>query len=338
MEGGCNEAVAAKILIIDDEDLFREDLASLLSVRGYECETASTGEEGSALATEYGPDVVLCDIVMPGKSGIEILGEIMSNSPETCVVMITAYGTLETAVQAFRRGAVDYINKPLLVEDVVQKIERIMNYRRLIQEVKFLRREVSPDVQSLPMVGKSRAMEDVFKLIARVAPTKSTVLISGESGTGKELVARAIHQASNRSEGPFVAINCAGVAEQLLESEFFGHVRGAFTGAVKKKIGFFELADGGTLFLDEISEVSLKLQSKLLRALEEREFIRVGETRPIPFTARIITSTNRNLQQQVEDGLFRKDLWFRIAVFEVHLPLLRERRSDIPLLVDHFVK
>lgn len=331
--------MSAKVLIIDDEELFCKDFASLLRQEGYECKTALDGEEGLALAEEFSPDVIFCDIVLPARGGVELLDEITQVCPESCVMMITAYETLETAVEAFRKGAYDYIMKSsLVIEDVLQKIERFMEYKRLHQEVKFLRREMSLDVESLSMVGQSDAMKKVFNLIEKVAPTKSTVLISGESGTGKELVARAVHKMSDFCEQPFIAINCAGIQESLLESELFGHLKGAFTGAVKDKEGFFELAGEGTVFLDEIAEMPLALQSKLLRVLEQKEFFPVGGTKLIPLKARVIASTNKNLKELMKAGKFREDLFFRIAVFEIHLPPLRERRSDIPLLTEQFVR
>jgi len=330
--------MTAKVLIIDDEDLFREDLATLLRRRGHECKTASNAEEGLALAGDFGPDVILCDVVMPGRGGTDILDEIMAICPEGLVVMITAYGSLKTAVEAFRKGVSDYITKPLLVEDVLQKIQRLMDYKRLARELKLLRQEVSPDAESLAMVGQSEPMEGVADLVKKVAPTKSTVLITGESGTGKELVARAIHGMGSSSEHPFMAINCAGIPEHLLESELFGHVRVAFTGAIKDREGLFELAGEGTLFLDEIAEMPTTVQTKLLRVLEQKEFMRVGGANNIPLRARIIASTNRDLRELVKAEKFREDLFFRIAVFGIRLPALRERRSDIPLLTEYFVK
>ncbi len=327
-----------KILIIDDEDLFREDLALLLSQEGYECRTASNGNEGLSIFENFSPDVIFCDIVMPGITGIETLDKIMSTNPESRVVMITAYGTLETAIEAFRKGASDYIMKPLVIEDVLRKIRHLMDYRQLVQEVTFLRRELSRNVYSVPMVGQSKPMKAVWDLIEKVGATRSTVLITGESGTGKELVARAIHEMSDSAGRPFIAINCAGISENLLESELFGHVEGSFTGATSDREGFFQIAADGTIFLDEIAEMPIQLQAKLLRVLEQKEFTRVGGGKPIPLKARIVTSTNRNLRDFVDDGGFRKDVFFRIAVFEIHLPPLLERRSDIPLLVQHFVK
>ncbi len=328
----------AKILIIDDEDLFREDLALLLSRKGYECRTAATAEEGLQRAGEFFPDVILSDIVMPGKSGIDILEELQQINPGGNIIIMTAFGTLETAIEAFRKGAVDYVLKPPVIEDVLNRIQRILEHQRLLQEIKQLRREINEDLAALPLVGKSAAMKRVLELIEKVAPTNSTVLITGESGTGKELVARAVHERSPVSTEPFVAINCAGFQETLLESELFGHVKGAFTGATRDKAGFFETAGEGTIFLDEISEMPLSLQSKLLRVLEQREFYRVGGTNLIPMKARIIAATNKNLQERIQEGSFREDLYYRIAVFEIDLPPLRQRKTDIPLLVDYFIR
>ncbi len=327
-----------KILIIDDEELFREDLAVVLSQQGFECRTAATAEEGLEVFREFMPDIVLTDIVLPGKNGVEILEELQQMNPACTIIMMTAYGTLETAVEAFRKGAADYVLKPLVIEDLLGKIRRIEAYQNLQQEIRLLRRELFDDFESLPLVGKSPAMQQVLEQLQKVAPTSSTVLIHGESGTGKEVVARAIHQQSERNNRPFLALNCSGFQETLLESELFGHEKGAFTGAMRTKEGFFEVVGDGTLLLDEISEIPLPLQSKLLRVLEAKEFFRVGGTRPIPVKARIIAATNRNLKKMVKEGTFREDLYYRIAVFEIHLPPLRERLSDIPLLADFFVK
>lgn len=330
--------MSAKVLIIDDEDLFREDLAELFAGQGYECRTAADGNHGVAVAEEFGPDVVLCDVVMPGRSGIEVLEEIVRVCPESCVIMLTAYGTLETAVEAFREGASDYILKPFVLEDVLQKIVRYLQHRALLVEVRRLRRELSYQIGPIPLMGESELMRQVFAWIEKVSQTDSTVLLTGESGTGKELVARAIHEASTLREGPFVAVNCAALSPSLLENELFGHVKGAFTGADRDRPGLFEAAAGGTLFLDEISEMPLDLQAKLLRAIEQKEVVRVGSTRPICVKVRIIASSNRDLKRQVQGGKFRADLFFRIYVVEIHLPPLRERRKDIPLLVEHFIK
>lgn len=330
--------MSAKILIIDDEELFREDLALVLQRKGYECQTARTAEEGLDCVREFSPDIILSDIVMPGKSGIDILDEVLQLNPDGAVIIMTAFGTLETAIEAFRKGAVDYILKPLVIEDVLNKIQRILEHKRLMQEIKYLRREIADDIEALPLVGQSQGMQQVIKLIEKVAPKQSTVLITGESGTGKELVARAVHEYSEKKDQPFVAINCSGFQETLLESELFGHVKGAFTGAMKDKEGFFETAGEGTIFLDEISEMPLSLQSKLLRILEQREFYRVGGTKLVPMQARIVAATNRNIKELIQPGDFREDLFYRIAVFEINLPPLRKRSSDIPLLVEYFIR
>ncbi len=330
--------MAAKILIIDDEELFREDLAIILSRKGYDCKTAANADEGLKLVTEFLPEIILSDIVMPDKNGIDLLNDILQVQPEAAVIMMTAFGTLETAVNAFRKGAVDYILKPLVIEDLLNKISRLSEQKKLIREIKYLRRETSEDIKSITILSKSDLMMQVIHLIKKVAPQKSTVLISGESGTGKELVAKAIHEYSEKKDEPFIAINCSGFQESLLESELFGHVKGAFTGAVKDKEGFFETAGDGTIFLDEIAEMPVSLQSKLLRVLEEREFYPVGGTKIHPMKARVIAATNKNLKSHIEKGNFREDLFYRIAVFEIDLPPLRERLSDISSLAEYFIR
>jgi len=329
--------MSLKILIIDDEELFREDLAMILREKDYDCKTAANAADGLNLVSDFLPDVILSDIVMPEKSGIAILDDIFRIHPDASVIMMTAYGTLETAIQAFRKGAVDYILKPLVIEDVLNKIKRIWEQKKLIEEVKYLRREITEDINSLPLESKSEVMQKRIELIKKVAPKNSTVLITGESGTGKELVAKAIHEFSDKKDEPFVAINCSGFQESLLESELFGHVKGAFTGAVKDKKGFFETAGEGTIILDEISEMPVPLQSKLLRVLEQKEFYQVGGTKVIPMKARVIAATNRDLKSLIKSGQFREDLYYRIAVFEIDLPPLRKRLSDIPFLVDFFL-
>ncbi len=330
--------MAVKILIIDDEELFREDLAIILSRKGYDCKTAANADEGLKLVTEFLPEIILSDIVMPDKNGIDLLNDILQVQPEAAVIMMTAFGTLETAVNAFRKGAVDYILKPLVIEDVLNKISRLSEQKKLIREIQYLRKETSEDIKSITILSKSDLMMQVIDLIKKVAPQKSTVLISGESGTGKELVAKAIHEYSEKKDEPFIAINCSGFQESLLESELFGHVKGAFTGAVKDKEGFFETAGDGTIFLDEIAEMPVSLQSKLLRVLEEREFYPVGGTKIFPMKARVIAATNKNLKSFVEEGNFREDLFYRIAVFEIDLPPLRGRLSDIPSLTEYFIR
>jgi DNA-binding NtrC family response regulator len=284
--------VAAKILIIDDENLFREDLGTLLRQKGHTCKTAPDGEKAIKVLEDFSPDVILCDIVMPGRSGIQLLDEWARICPECFVIIITAYASIETAVEALRRGASDYILKPLILEDVLHKIDRLMEHKRLTHEINSLRRQLSGMVDTTPLIGQSDSMLQVKKLIKSVAATNSTVLITGASGTGKEVVARMIHASSTAAQEPFVAINCASIPEHLLESELFGHVKGAFTGADSDREGFFELAGKGTILLDEISEMPLALQSKLLRIMEERKFIRVGGRTTSDVEARMIISTN----------------------------------------------
>ncbi|MEK7330023.1 MAG: sigma-54 dependent transcriptional regulator [Candidatus Eisenbacteria bacterium] len=329
--------MSERILLIDDEDMFREDLASLLRQQGFACRTAASGEEGLRAAQAEEPDLVLCDLVMPGAGGLEVVNRLAALYPELPVIVITAYGTLETAVEAFRSGAIDYVLKPAVPEDLLSKVTRCLEHSRLAREVRWLRREVSEVRTGARLVGASPAMENVRGLIAKVAASDSTVLIRGESGTGKEIVARAIHEVGRGPESPFVAVNCAAIPRELFESELFGHVRGAFTGAVRDRPGLFELASGGTLFLDEISELPLELQPKLLRAIERKEVLRVGGTHTVPTRARIVAATHRDLEAEAAAGRFREDLFFRVRVFEIVIPPLRERREDVPLLVEHLV-
>ncbi|HED07661.1 MAG TPA: sigma-54-dependent Fis family transcriptional regulator [Ignavibacteria bacterium] len=330
--------MVTKILLIDDEELFREDFALLLRNEGYKCLTAASAEEGLETVKNEFPDIIFADIVMPGKSGIDILEDINRINSEGSIIIMTSYGTLETAIKAFRFGAIDYILKPIEFEEVLIKIERIIQHKKLLNEVKFLRKEVFENAEEFSFVGKSEPIKNVKELINKVGPTNSTVLINGESGTGKEVVAQAIHQVNDNADKPFIAINCSSLQENLLESELFGHVKGAFTGAIKDKVGFMEAAGEGTIFLDEISEIPITLQSKLLRVLEQREFYRVGGTKKFPLNARIITSTNRNLKESIKNGDFREDLFYRIAVFEIDLVPLRKRIEDIPLLIEYFIK
>ncbi len=324
----------AKILLVDDEDIFREDLAELLRAEGLQCDTAADGEQGLRAAAADPPDVVLCDLVMPGTSGLEVVQRLAALCPETSVLVITAHGTVETAVEAFRAGAVDYLLKPVLHEDLLQKIRRCLEHRRLVRELLYLRRQVAGGGE---IVGRSPGIEGVRRLIDRVGPARTSVLITGESGTGKELVARALHQTCCGETAPFIAVNCAALPRELAESELFGHVRGAFTGAHRDKPGYFELAHGGTLFLDEIGDLPLEIQPKLLRAIEEQAVYRIGATRSTRVEARILAATHRDLEAETEAGRFREDLYFRIAVVQIALPPLRDRRDDIPLLIDHLL-
>jgi DNA-binding NtrC family response regulator len=328
----------ASILLIDDEDLFREDLASLLREEGFVCRTARDGETGLRLAQEEEPDVVLCDLMMPGLDGVEVTDRLATLCPGAPVILVTAFGNLESAVDGFRKGAVDYLLKPLVLDDLLRKIRRCVEERRLRQEVRYLRRTVAEAGAGTAIIGDSPAMREVKELIRKVAPAESTVLTTGESGTGKELVARALHEGRGGSERPFVPVNCAALPKDLFESELFGHVRGAFTGAIQDQPGYFELARGGTLFLDEIAELPLELQPKLLRAIEQREIMPVGGTRAKRIEVRIVAATNRDLADQVTAGKFREDLFYRVRVIEIRLPPLREHREDIPPLVEYLVQ
>lgn len=327
----------ANILIIDDEDLFREDLASLLRDEGFLCRTAANGEEGLESAREEQPDIVLCDLAMPGIDGVAVIEHLAVEYPDVPVLLMTAYGSLESAMAAFRKGAADYLLKPLQHDELLIKIQRCLERRRLIREVRFLRRKVSEGDEGTRLIGKSPAMEEIRELIRRVAPAQTTVLVTGETGTGKEVVARSMHELGRGLDAPFVAVNCAALPKELMESELFGHRKGAFSGAVRDKPGMFELAAGGSLFLDEIGDLPLELQPKLLRALEQREVMPVGGTRPVPTRLRLIAATHKDLREEAKAGRFREDLFYRIRVMEIALPPLREHRSDIPELIDHLL-
>ena len=331
--------MTARVLIIDDEDVFREDLASLLGDEGFSCRTASNGQEGLRLAEEELPDVVLCDLMMPGGlDGVEVTNRMATLCPEAAIIVITAFGTMETAVSAFRKGAVDFLLKPLDPDDLLRKIRRCAEEHRHRRELHYLRRVVTEVATGTRLVGHSPAMESIRSLIAKVGPADSNVLVSGESGTGKELVARALHEAGRGSGKPFVAVNCAALPRELVESELFGHTRGAFTGAIRERTGHFVLASSGTLFLDEIGELPLELQPKLLRALESDEILPVGASRPVRVDVRVIAATNRDLESEIEAGRFRDDLFYRLKVIEIPLPPLRERKEDIPPLVEHLLE
>jgi two-component system response regulator PilR (NtrC family) len=317
-----------RILVVDDEQIIRDSISFILKKEGYTIEEAANGKIAFEKLLEQPFDVM---------KGLELLARVMQVSPQTIVLMITAYGSLETAIAALREGAADYILKPLEFDELLIKLKRMLQARALTVENQLLRREIQREFDASPIVGKSPAMKRVFDTINTVAGTDSTVLVTGKSGTGKELVARSIHYNSTRRERPFVAVNCGAIPETLIESELFGHKRGSFTGAVADKIGYFKAAEGGTLFLDEISEMPFNLQVKLLRAIEQREIIPVGMSTSLGIDIRIIASTNRDLQKEVEEGRFREDLYYRLNVVEIHLPPLSDRKDDIPLLVDHFI-
>ena len=327
----------SRILIADDHKGTREGLALALGGLGHSTHVAADGEDAIAAVEKYSFDLAMVDIQMPKKTGLEVLAAIAESSPETSVVMMTAFGTIELAVEAMQKGAVDFITKPYTLEQIEVRVEQALAGRRLSQENAYLRREDELRHGFDEIMGESPPMQAILRRIQTVAPTHSTVLIGGESGTGKELVARAIHKHSPRRENPFVKVNCAALAEGVLESELFGHEKGAFTQAVKMKPGRFEIADGGTLFLDEIGESTPAMQVKLLRVLQEREFERVGGTRSISVDVRLVAATNRNLSDRVREGAFREDLYYRLNVVPIEVPPLRERREDIPLLVAHFL-
>jgi DNA-binding NtrC family response regulator len=328
-----------RILVGDDEANARTALAELLRDEGYEVETAADAFKALGKLEAFDPELVLTDLKMPGMDGIELMHKVAEQREEPVpVVVMTAFGAVETAVRAMRAGAVDYLTKPLNFDELVIVTQRALEQQRLRVEAGILRQRLSEKYGDGNIVGSSPPMQKVFKVIEQVAQSKASVLITGESGTGKELVAAAIHEKSPRRNGPFVKLHCAALAETLLESELFGHERGAFTGAVQRRDGRFQLADGGTLFLDEIGEISPALQVKLLRFLQEHEFERVGGTQTVKVDVRIIAATNRNLAEEVRLGRFREDLYYRLNVVAIEMPSLRERRSDIPLLAEHFLR
>jgi two-component system, NtrC family, response regulator AtoC len=326
-----------RILVVDDEDLMREYVEEALTRAGHSVQSVASGQEAQELLRKCAFDLVVTDLKMTPMDGLTVLRTAKEECPGTPVILMTAYGTVETAVGALKEGAADYILKPFAPDELELAIDRALHHRRLAQENQYLRKEVNHRFDFQSMVGASPAMKQVYETIQRVAASKATVLIRGESGTGKELVARAIHYGSARSERAFIKVNCAALSAGLLESELFGHEKGSFTGAHDRKIGRFELADEGTLLLDEISEISIELQPKLLRALQEREFERVGGNQAIQVDTRIIATSNRNLEKAVEAGTFREDLFFRLNVIPIALPPLRERPEDIPALMDHFL-
>lgn len=324
-----------RILIIDDEEHMCWALARAMRQEGYEAVTATGGREGLALLNREGASLVILDLKMPDISGLEVLEQIKKSQPRLPVIMITAHGTIQTAIEAMKIGAADYITKPFDLDELKIVVKKTLQVSRLLTEVSFLRSELTKEHGE--MIGESPAIMEVRRLIEKVAPTDATVLITGESGTGKEVAAVAIHRASSRQDGPFVAVNCAALPEHLLESELFGHERGAFTGATTRKLGRFQLADRGTIFLDEIAEMSPAMQAKLLRVIQDQTFERLGGTETLHVDIRIIAATNRNLEEAVHQGRFREDLYYRLNVIRLQLPPLRERRSDIPLLARHFL-
>ena len=323
----------AKILVIDDERAIRNTLKEILEFEHHEVDLAEDGTAGIELFGQQHYDVVLCDIKMPKQDGIEVLGILNEQSPDVPVVMISGHGNIDTAVEAIKKGAFDFIEKPLDLNRLLVTIRNATDKQQLVQETKQLKRRVN---KALNIVGESAAISKVKDIIERVAPTEARVLITGPNGTGKELVAHGLHQQSSRAAMPFVEVNCAAIPSELIESELFGHEKGAFTSAIKQRKGKFEQADGGTLFLDEIGDMSLSAQAKVLRALQENKITRVGSDKDINVDVRVIAATNKNLTKEIEQSNFREDLYHRLSVIVIHVPPLCERLDDIPALVDHF--
>jgi two-component system response regulator PilR (NtrC family) len=329
--------MSASVLVVDDEKTICETLAWCLQQEGHQVCTADSGEEALRLMGTQEFDLIITDIIMPGMDGLDVLQKARELNPRAVVILVTAYATVETAVRALREGASDYVLKPFKLDDLKFRVQRLLEYRTAFQESRLLRSAIEHAVPEKSLLGEAAAMRSVRAQVAKISPTLSNVLITGESGTGKELVARAIHAASPRHRQAFVPINCGAIPEALLESQLFGHVRGAFTSAVQSSVGLFATADHGTIFLDEIGDLPLHLQVKLLRVIEEKQVWAVGSTKPVRIDVRIIASTNRDLVKEVEGGRFREDLFYRLNVVHVALPPLRERREDIPLLVEHFI-
>ena len=336
-----NPSISKKrLLIIDDEENMRHMLTAMLKNFGYEVETAGDGQQGLLLMDKSDFDFVLCDIKMPVMDGMAFLEAASNRKGETTIIMMSAYGSIETAIAAMKNGAYDYISKPFKADEVQMTLKKAEEREGLKKENRLLRERISHIEENFSfrnMIGKSNTMKEVFKLVEKVAQYNTTVLISGESGTGKELIAKGIHLAGNRIERNLVSVNCGGIPENLLESEFFGYKKGAFTGADRDKIGLFQEADKGTIFLDEIGELPLPLQVKLLRVLQEGEIRPVGSTKSVQVDVRVIAATQKNLQEEVAKGDFREDLFYRLNVLSIHLPPLRDRLEDVPLLMDHFI-
>ncbi len=323
----------AKILVIDDEKSIRNSLKDVLEYEKHEVDLAEDGPEGLEKFKEFAYDIVLCDIKMPKMDGMEVLDELMKLSDSASIIMISGHGTIDTAVEAIKKGAFDYIEKPLDLNRLLITIRNSLDKTNLITETKTLKRKVN---KTFEMIGESEAINKIRQMIDRVAPSDARVLITGDNGTGKELVARWIHEKSNRNAMPFVEVNCAAIPSELIESELFGHEKGSFTSAYKQRKGKFEQANGGTLFLDEIGDMSLSAQAKVLRALQENKINRVGSDKDIRVDVRIIAATNKNIKEEIENKNFREDLYHRISVILIHVPALNDRLEDIPLLAEHF--
>lgn len=325
----------AKILIIDDEKSIRSTLREILEYEKYEVDEAKDGEEGLALLDKNEYDVVLCDIRMPKMDGIVVLEKAIEIGKEAQFIMVSAHGTIETAVECTKKGAYDFIQKPPDLNRLLLTVRNALDKSDLVQETKVLKKKIS---KSIDILGASEAIERIKKTIEKVAPTEARVLITGPNGSGKELVAKWLHSKSARANGPLVEVNCAAIPSELIESELFGHEKGAFTSAIKQRIGKFEQANGGTLFLDEIGDMSLSAQAKVLRALQEHKIMRVGGEKEIKVDVRIVAATNKDLQKEIQENRFREDLYHRLGVILIHVPPLKERLDDIPVLVEHFLK
>lgn len=328
----------ANILVIDDEETMRDSCRQTLSRDGHRVETAEDGSKGLALLKAESFDLVILDLKMPGLGGMKVLKRIKEDDTDTVVIVITGYATIESAVEAMKSGAYDFIPKPFTPDSLRAIVKRALEKRKLVLENVLLRSELKASLGPEVIVGQSESMKKVEELVQKVGPTDTTVLISGESGTGKELVARAIHRCSSRKDKPFVAVDCGSLVENLFESELFGHVKGSFTGATATKYGRFELANGGTLFFDEIGNIGINIQTKLLRVIQEREITKVGSSQVIKVDVRIVAATNMDLQKCIKDGTFREDLFYRLSVVPISLPPLRQRKDDIPFLANYFLK
>jgi len=328
----------ARIIITDDEENIRKTLAFFLREEGYHCDVAESGAQALELVREGGIDLVLTDVRMPGMDGVELMKQVHQWSPETLVVLMTAFASVDTAVAALRAGAADYFLKPLDFDELAVRVRTLVHRQELLRENRYLREVIDRSFNFNFIIGESEPMKRIYKMIDKVGPTRSTVLITGPSGSGKELIARALHQHSPRKDKPVVAVNCGSIPEPLFESELFGHKKGSFTGAIADRDGYFVLANGGTLFLDEIGELPLAMQVKLLRVLQDSEVKPVGATAGHKVDVRIIAATNRILEKEVEEGRFREDLFYRLNIIRINLPTLRERADDIPLLCRHFIE
>jgi DNA-binding NtrC family response regulator len=330
--------MSPRILVVDDEEIVIKSCVRILGGGEYQVDTAADGFAAVRMIEDNGYDVVILDIMMPKMDGLEVLRRVKESHPDVDVIMVTGLSQIDTAVQAMKLGAFDYLSKPFDPDELQLVVKRALERRALLEENLNLKNAVSSKYRFENIIGASPPMQSLYRLVAQCSPTNSTVMLMGESGTGKELVARAIHYNSLRKDKPFVAIDCNALSDNLLESELFGHVKGSFTGAIANKKGMFEVADGGTLFLDEVGNFSLSIQAKLLRVIQEREFKAVGDTRSHPANFRLVTATNKDLKAMVAAGTFRDDFYYRIHIFPVHVPSLRERREDIPMLAMHFLK